>query len=390
MSSSAGSSSVEASTTVADTTTTTTPAPSTSSSVQTTQQSTSSTETTISTTSTTSSSFTPPPTDSSSSSSGTAASTTSIPPDTTTSATSAPPTDTTSSSTDTGSGGGPGQGQSQSQSQSSNGNTQQHTSYIATTLVITQSNGQQVTATTSIVAPSSSSSSASSSSSSSHTGAIVGGTIGGIAGLAVVLALLLFLYKRRQNDLFTEKFDGNFDPDRIVARTPDMGLNLDDEHDQDDGMGGRLGGAEIGAGVVSPFPISTSTNSQGSNYANYYNGSPASPPPMSQYSGDSYPPSAYNPYAMVPSSPPGSPVSHTPPPSSSGVGGGMSAKEREARQHQLGIVNPDDRSAYLVNGPGPSGVIQHQDAGPSEIPPSYDSLLPGPSRTGTPQGGNSS
>ncbi len=65
-------------------------------------------------------------------------------------------------------------------------------------------------------------------------------------------------------------------------------------------------------------------------------------------------------------------------------------KEREARQHQLGIVNPDDRSAYLVNGPGPSGVIVHQDAGPSEIPPSYDSLLSGPSRTGTPQGGSSS
>ncbi len=218
----------------------------------------------------------------------------------------------------------------------------------------------------------------------------MGGTIGGIAGLAVVLSLILFLYKRRQNARFSDHFDGNFDPDRIVARTPDMGLNLDDEQDQDDGMGGRLGGAEIGAGVVSPFPISASTISQGSNYANYYNGSPASPPPMSQYSSESYPPSAYNPYAMVPGSPPpGSPVLHTPP-SSSGVGGGMSAKEREARQHQLGIVNPDDRSAYLVNGPGPSGVIVHQDAGPSEIPPSYDSLLPGPSRTGTPQGGSSS
>ncbi len=49
----------------------------------------------------------------------------------------------------------------------------------------------------------------------------------------------------------------------------------------------------------------------------------------------------------------------------------MSAKEHEAHQNQLGVINPDDRSAYLAN--GPTGVVQHQDAGPSKIPPVYDS-----------------
>ncbi|KAK0464401.1 uncharacterized protein EV420DRAFT_1637966 [Desarmillaria tabescens] len=256
--------------------------------------------------------------------------------------------------------------------------TVHQTSLVATTIVITQSNGQQLTSTSTVLAASSSAGAASttttsSGSSSSHTGAIVGGTIGGIAGVALLTALIWFLYKRNRSNRLSAHFDGNFDPDRIVARPPDVGLNLDDERDND-GMGGRLGGADIGAGVVSPFPISASTNSHGSSgqsYANYYSGSPASPPPMSQYSGESsgYPAAIFNPYAM--SIPPRSPP---PGSSSSGLGGGaggMSAKEREARQNQLGVVNPDERSAYLAN--GPTGVVQHQDAGPSEIPPAYDS-----------------
>ncbi|PBK74956.1 hypothetical protein ARMSODRAFT_970956 [Armillaria solidipes] len=257
--------------------------------------------------------------------------------------------------------------------------TVHQTSLVATTIIVTQSNGQQLTSTSTVLASPSSSASAgaasttTASSSSSHTGAIVGGTIGGIAGLALLGALFWFLYKRNRSNRLSAHFDGNFDPDRIVARPPDVGLNLDDERDND-GMGGRLGGADIGAGVVSPFPISASTNSHGSSgqsYANYYSGSPASPPPMSQYSGESsgYPAGIFNPYAT--SIPPRSPP---PGSSSSGLGGGaggMSAKEREARQNQLGVVNPDDRTAYLAN--GPIGVVQHQDAGPSEIPPAYDS-----------------
>ncbi|KAK0201771.1 hypothetical protein DFS33DRAFT_1386067 [Desarmillaria ectypa] len=253
------------------------------------------------------------------------------------------------------------------------------TSLVATTIIITQSNGQQLTSTSTVLATFSSSSSAAASttgttsSSSSHTGAIVGGTIGGIAALALLGTLIWFLYKRDRSNRLSAHFDGNFDPDRIVARPPNVGLNLDDERDND-GMGGRLGGADIGAGVVSPFPISASTNSHassGQSYANYYTGSPASPPPMSQYSGESsgYPAAIFNPYAM--SIPPRSPP---PGSSSSGLGGGaggMSAKEREARQNQLGVVNPDERSAYLAN--GPTGLLQHQDAGPSEIPPAYDS-----------------
>ncbi|KAK0504107.1 hypothetical protein EDD18DRAFT_1326904 [Armillaria luteobubalina] len=234
----------------------------------------------------------------------------------------------------------------------------------STTIIITQSNGQQLTSTSTVLASASTSAGAasttasSSSSSSSHTGAIVGGTIGGIAGLALVGALIWFLYKRNRSNRLSSHFDGNFDPDRIVARPPDVGLNLDDERDND-GMGGRLGRRGHRHG------------SSGQSYANYYSGSPASPPPMSQYSGEEsgYPAAIFNPYAM--SIPPRSPP---PGSSSSGLGGGaggMSAKEREARQNQLGVVNPDDRTAYLAN--GPTGVVQHQDVGPSEIPPAYDS-----------------
>ncbi|KAK0439865.1 hypothetical protein EV421DRAFT_831982 [Armillaria borealis] len=340
------------------TTAATTPSLTTTPSASTQPTSASSTTTPPLTTDTTSSSSTLPPSTSSSIPVTSSSSSIFVPPSTSSSSSLVVTTPSTSRDTQT---------------------TVHQTSLVATTIIITQSNGQQLTSTSTVLASPSSSASAgaasttTASSSSSHTGAIVGGTIGGIAGLALLGALFWFLYKRNRSNRLSAHFDGNFDPDRIVARPPDVGLNLDDERDND-GMGGRLGGADIGAGVVSPFPISASTNSHGSSgqsYANYYSGSPASPPPMSQYSGESsgYPAGIFNPYAT--SIPPRSPP---PGSSSSGLGGGaggMSAKEREARQNQLGVVNPDDRSAYLAN--GPTGVVQHQDAGPSEIPPAYDS-----------------
>ena len=49
---------------------------------------------------------------------------------------------------------------------------------------------------------------------SSHTGAIVGGVVGGIAVLALLFILGMRLYRRCKQD----DFDGNFDPDRVVAR----------------------------------------------------------------------------------------------------------------------------------------------------------------------------
>lgn len=49
---------------------------------------------------------------------------------------------------------------------------------------------------------------------SSHTGAIVGGVVGGIVVLALLLIGGMWLYRRRKQD----DFDGNFDPDRVVAR----------------------------------------------------------------------------------------------------------------------------------------------------------------------------
>ncbi|KAF8916125.1 hypothetical protein CPB85DRAFT_1251143 [Mucidula mucida] len=200
------------------------------------------------------------------------------------------------------------------------------TTVVQTTVIVT-SNGQQVTSVfevSSTITPSSTSGASSSNddgSSSSNTGAIVGGV------------------SRRLSKLF----DGNFDP-AAVGRAPDMGVDLNDE--RADGMGGRLAGADIGAGV-----------------------SPPSPPPMSQYSHDSHYPSIYSQYASVPM-PAGMPGPQ-PVPSMSGrsssAGGGMSAKERE-RVHGLNVANPD--------GPSSGPVLVHQDAGPSEIPPTYDSLLP--------------
>ncbi|KAK0244109.1 hypothetical protein EDD85DRAFT_945426 [Armillaria nabsnona] len=194
-----------------------------------------------------------------------------------------------------------------------------HQTSLVATIIITQSNGQQLTSTSTVLASPSSSTAAASttaaSSSSSHTGAIVGRTIGGIAGLAIVGALIWFLYKRNCSNRLSAHFDGNFDPDPIVARPPDVGLNLDNERDNDGmggRMGGRLGGADIGAGAPAHRLLLPQCLS-------------------------------------IPASLPGILLLYST--------RGMSAKEHEARQNQLGVVNPDDRTAYLAN--GPTSVVQY-------------------------------
>ncbi|KIK55946.1 hypothetical protein GYMLUDRAFT_248340 [Collybiopsis luxurians FD-317 M1] len=64
--------------------------------------------------------------------------------------------------------------------------------------------------------------SSSSSSTSSNTGAVIGGIVSGIVGLAFILVALFVIYRRWQRkhdlDMTFDRFDGDFDPDRIAVR----------------------------------------------------------------------------------------------------------------------------------------------------------------------------
>ncbi|KAJ3854541.1 hypothetical protein EV368DRAFT_80520 [Lentinula lateritia] len=137
--------------------------------------------------------------------------------------------------------------------------------------------------------------------STSHTGAIVGGVVGGVVAiLLLILGALWFIRRRRR--LQDEAFDGNFDPDRIVRPAsgtgnlggrrptlPNIPVTNSDEHIgagspqmaevEDDGMGGRLNGSAIGAGVVAPYPLHHPTTSP--------TRSAASPPPSARSWGNS-------------------------------------------------------------------------------------------------------
>lgn len=219
---------------------------------------------------------------------------------------------------------------------------------------------------------------------------------------------------RRERQKRLEKaFDGNFDPDHtstVVGSTyhdkpgrkataagtlPDVGVNVDNE---DDGMGGRLAGAAIGAGVISPYVLGQNRQPHPSyspqhHLQQYYEGgnrnagspyggttsesgtyiSPSStgsyyPSQHMQHSlpnPHDYPP-ALIPGAMLGMTPP-SPTTSTPP----SVTSARTAKEREARVGgAFAVANPD--------------VLVHQDAGrvpeedreqdETEIPPTYDSI----------------
>ncbi|KAJ6503320.1 hypothetical protein C8R47DRAFT_1192929 [Mycena vitilis] len=221
----------------------------------------------------------------------------------------------------------------------------------------------------------------------SHTGAIVGGVIGGIAFLAIVAGVLVWLRRRSR---YRSEFDGNFDPARVtgtrpVSSGPDMIQHhttggtlprMDIGDDEDDGMGGRLPHSMVGGGIVTPFAYTPAGSAYGPSTRSQSPPMPSgSPPPMSQYSQpsqysqDTAPSSVGGYYTAVPQQaqavggyyPP-------PPPSSSGSSGNhynpRSAKEREAaggrRSGNFAVANPsneaggsrdDQYRAYLQRGP---------------------------------------
>ncbi|KAJ3787579.1 hypothetical protein GGU10DRAFT_348394 [Lentinula aff. detonsa] len=212
------------------------------------------------------------------------------------------PTDTSSSSSSSASASGSGTSStplssSATPTSSASTLTGSLTTDITTTVVSTSADGQVFTTVvrTSTTLPpgatvTSSSSDSSNSSSDSHTGAIVGGAVGGGAALILLFVLVGLWWKRSQRKQKSlDAFDGNFDPDRIVTTKPMKGEpkafrgqgptlpNVENGADngmEDDGMGGRLAGSTLGAGVVAPYPLYHPTNPQQQR-------SPPSPPEMS-------------------------------------------------------------------------------------------------------------
>ncbi|KAL0575539.1 hypothetical protein V5O48_006439 [Marasmius crinis-equi] len=197
---------------------------------------------------------------------------------------------------------------------------------VIQTTVITTSDGQvfSIVFKTSPTTPPGSvitASAPASSTSSTNTGAIVGGVVGGVAGVAILSLLLVWWRKRWRKRTDLDRFDGNFDPDRVVAgrlvnvvgssrhkkrpsgapTLPNVG-GVDPEMAQfeDDGMGGRLAGASVGGGVVSPYPLFTAGHSPHPSQAG-----------LVQYT--SVPPSQIG---------HGSDSTHSPPPSAGFVAGG--------------------------------------------------------------------
>ena len=84
----------------------------------------------------------------------------------------------------------------------------------------TNAQGQSVITETTLAGAATTSASPSSiggGSSTSHLGAIVGGTVGGVAAIALLAGLLLFCLRRQRDK---DDFDGNFDPDRVAHGQP--------------------------------------------------------------------------------------------------------------------------------------------------------------------------
>ncbi|KAK1221400.1 hypothetical protein PQX77_015807 [Marasmius sp. AFHP31] len=187
------------------------------------------------------------------------------------------------------------------------------TTVVQTTVITTNAEGAPITTVTSTTIPvggvvTNPADATSGANSSTPTGAIVGGVVGGVAGVAIFALLFIWGYKRwrRRRDL--EAFDGNFDPDRVVATSETGGSRpgsamfgsgrhrnqesiaptLPDMAQYDDGMGGRLAGTTIGGGVVSPYPLfgqSASQNGHGSDTTHSYSYNTHSPPPSATFSG---------------------------------------------------------------------------------------------------------
>jgi len=241
----------------------------------------------------------------------------------------------------------------------------------------------------------------------SHTGAIVGGVIGGLAFLGIVGGALFWLRRRSR---YKSEFDGNFDPARVtgtrpISNDPEMIQNHTgggtlprmDIEDEDDGMGGRLPHSTVGGGILTPFaytPTASAYTPTASAYGSTRSRSPplpsGSPPPMSQYSQDGYAPttSSAGGYYTAAAQQVQAVGGYYPPapPSSSGSSGNQynprSAKEREAgHSGTFAVANPsaepsDSRpmsggqyETYLRSGPQARRGSQSEYNDPSSYPP---------------------
>lgn len=219
------------------------------------------------------------------------------------------------------------------------------------------------------------------SSSSSNTAAIAGGTVGGVVGLALIALILWFCIRKRKRD----DFDGDFDPDRVVAASPGRDptlprLDMDVtpySYDPNDG-------AAVNDTNVRPV-YDMAQRSDGSAGFLLAGAARSQTPPFSDYQGNltsttgsHYPPSSSG-HGLL-----GAMAGdHRDAPSRSSpnaFGAMVSSKEREATM--------DKRRMYVANEGFRSGdVVQHQDGGrvqvdrafeepQREIPPSYDSIGP--------------
>lgn len=252
----------------------------------------------------------------------------------------------------------------------------------------------QTIVSTSLSTPSGVGDGSSTRSSSSHIGAIVGGAVGGVVALAVVSVLLWWCVRKRKR----EEFDGNFDPDRVVATSPggDGTLpRLDLEvtpYSYDPESGGDYLHNQAPPGMPVPQHAGYDMSQRHDAPMGYAGAAAAASSHYSQHSdpygnhssttGSHYPPTS--PHQSVT----GMPVSNdfrnvSPGPSLGTTGTIPSAKERE--------IATDRRRLYLASDEeelsSGSNVLQHQDGGRiplartpeeprQEIPPSYDSIGP--------------
>ncbi|KAL1688816.1 hypothetical protein GGG16DRAFT_94281 [Schizophyllum commune] len=258
----------------------------------------------------------------------------------------------------------------------------------------------------------------------SHTGAIVGGVVGGVVGLALLALLGLWAFRRyRKQKRLEDFFDGNFDPDRVVAggtekkkgRKRPGGTLPDVQLDEEEAGGARLGGATMtdnGAGVVTPYAYTSEP--QGSQYgtSSDHSGAALIGGAARSHSSASGGIHDYNrqsvPFALQPKYQPGAPGFPQPeiagatglaystndqsahPASEAGrssSSGGDWGAHTPARRMSAGgasgyagpgyILSNKERERLSVANPGPSDVFVHQDAGEvtsGEIPPTYDSI----------------
>ncbi|KAH8827238.1 hypothetical protein DL96DRAFT_1605999 [Flagelloscypha sp. PMI_526] len=292
---------------------------------------------------------------------------------------------------------------------------------VSTTIVVTSgSHSSTVVVQTTLplnASPSEVASSNLSGGNHNNVGAIVGGTIGGLAALIALIALGYWLWRRRRRNL-DSTFDGNFDPSTNRYSAVGIGgvathstgggtlpnIPLDDDEVIADR---RFSGSEIGGGIVtSPFTGWSAPNSpQMSQTHNLPPGALVmashSPPPgsphRSQFSVSSqHPPSAYADPFGRPSSPPQRSISPTgtfashnsyaypmavpdrtgsasPPHSAYSVNGGsMASRHSRKDRDAFRVVNPDQEAdqfqprrtsgvyaseayqTYLSHGPSPS------------------------------------